>query len=130
MFGLGESDTENSLIGIGRSLIVENNYGYDVFGFQTGAVQSKPGVARIDIAANKKSCTIVWTSNEIVPSVISKASIATGLIHTYTRAVDPNGVQAWYWTAHRLLHRRHGVQAARRNGPAVEQPLRGADDRS
>jgi hypothetical protein len=99
VFGVGASATENSLIGIGRSLIVENNYGYDVFGFQTGAVQSTGGVARIDINPGGKRCHIVWTSQEIVPSVISKASIASGLIHSYTREVDPNGVQAWYWTA-------------------------------
>jgi hypothetical protein len=99
VFGKGTGSDENSLIGIGRSLIAENNYGYDVFGFQTGAVQSNPGVVRVDINPNKKGCHVVWTSKEIVPSVISKASIGDGLIHTYTRAVDPEGVQAWYWTA-------------------------------
>ena len=99
VFAAGASATENSLIGVGDSLIVENNYGYDIFGFQTGAVQSVAGVARVDIDADKKGCHIAWTNNEIVPSVISKASIASGLIHTYTREVDPNGVQAWYWTA-------------------------------
>jgi hypothetical protein len=99
VFAAGASATENSLIGVNDSLIVENNYGYDVFGFQTGAIQSRSGVARVDIDKDKKGCHLVWTSNEIVPSVISKASIATGLIHTYTREVDPNGVQAWYWTA-------------------------------
>jgi hypothetical protein len=99
VFGPGASATENSLIGVKDSLIVENNYGYDVFGFQTGAVQSKPGVIRVDIDNDKKGCHKVWTSNEIVPSVISKASIGDGLIHTYTREVDPNGVQAWYWAA-------------------------------
>jgi hypothetical protein len=98
VFGLGASATENSLIGLDDSLIVENNYGYDIFGFQTGAVQSQPGVIRIDIDKNKKGCHKVWTNNEIVPSVISKASIGNGLIYSYTREVDPNGVQAWYWT--------------------------------
>ena len=99
VFGKGAGSNENSLIGLGRSLIVENNYGYDIFGFQTGDVQSQPGMARIDINRNGKGCRIVWQSHEVIPSVISKASIATGLIHTYTRKVDPNGVQAWYWTA-------------------------------
>jgi hypothetical protein len=98
VFGAGSSATENSLIGLKDSLIIENNYGYDIFGFQTGAVQSKPGVTRIDINPDKRSCRVVWTSNVVVPSVISKASIANGLIYTYTREVDPNGVQAWYWT--------------------------------
>jgi len=99
VFSPGLSATENSLIGIGNSLIVENNYGYDLAGFQSGDVQSQPGVVRVDIDKDKKGCKVVWTSNEIVPSVISKASIATGLVYTYTREVDPAGVQAWYWTA-------------------------------
>ena len=30
MFEKGASATENSLVNVGRSLIVENNYGYDV----------------------------------------------------------------------------------------------------
>jgi len=98
VFSAGASDTENSVIGLKDSLIVENNYGYDIVGFQTGAVQSKPGVTRIDIDPDKKGCHVVWSSNVVVPSVISKASIANGLIYTYTREVDPNGVQAWYWT--------------------------------
>ena len=92
VFGKGASSNENSLI-------VENNYGYDIVGFQTGDVQSQPGMARIDINRDGKGCRIIWRSSEVIPSVISKASIATGLIHTYTRSVDPNGVQAWYWTA-------------------------------
>jgi hypothetical protein len=99
VFAAGASATENSLIGVNDSLVVENNYGYDVFGFQTGAIQSRPGLVRIDIDKDKQGCHTVWTSNEIVPSVISKASIASGLIHTYTREVDPSGVQAWYWAA-------------------------------
>src|SRR4051794_27260737 len=37
VFGLGASASENSLIGLKNSLIVENNYGYDLLGFQTGA---------------------------------------------------------------------------------------------
>ncbi len=100
VFDKGASASENSLIGAGNSLIVENNYGYDVFGFQTGAVQSKPGMTRIDIDRDKKGCHVAWTnSNEVVPSVISKLSLATGLIHTYTRKVDAAGVQGWYWTS-------------------------------
>lgn len=99
VFDKGASANENSLIGVGNSLIVENNHGYDVIGFQTGAVQSKPGQMRIDIDADKKGCHVVWANDQVIPSVISKMSLATGLIYTYTRKVDENGVQGWYWTA-------------------------------
>ena len=46
------SATDNSLIGVGRSLIVENNYGYqDPFGPSSGAL-TEPGFARVDIKTN------------------------------------------------------------------------------
>ena len=49
MFEKGASATENSLLAAGRSLVVENNYGYqDPFGPNSGAV-TQPGFARVDI---------------------------------------------------------------------------------
>ena len=49
VFGSGASATENSLITAGRSLIVENNYGYqDPFGPNAGAITA-PGFARVDV---------------------------------------------------------------------------------
>ena len=54
VFGAGASATENSLITTGRSIVVENNYGYqDPFGPQTGS-PTEPGFARVDIKANGK----------------------------------------------------------------------------
>ena len=56
----GASDTENSIIAMGRSLIVENNYGYDLQkwndviggGVQIGGdlnLVSSPGMIRVDV---------------------------------------------------------------------------------
>lgn len=100
-FAKGRSATENSLIGAGRSLIVENNYGYtDPFVSGGGAVVSEPGFARVDLKANGKGCRKVWTNRTArAPSVVPKLSIRTGLIHTYTRPPDPSGSQGYYWTA-------------------------------
>ena len=62
MFKKGASATENSLITAGRSLIVENNYGYqDPFGPNSGAV-TQPGFARVDVNKNGKGCTKKWTN--------------------------------------------------------------------
>jgi hypothetical protein len=100
VFGKGASANENSLITAGRSLFVENNYGYqDPFGPTSGAVTT-PGFARVDVNKNGKGCRRVWTNTtERAPTVVSKLSTKTGLIYTYTRDEAPMGEQPYFWTA-------------------------------
>ncbi|MFN8160078.1 MAG: hypothetical protein U0R52_03400 [Solirubrobacterales bacterium] len=95
--------TENSLVAAGRSLVVENNYGYqDPFGPNTGAV-TQPGFARVDVNSNGKGCRKVWTNTELrAPTVVPKISEKTGLIYAYTRPPDPSGSQGYYWAALRF----------------------------
>jgi outer membrane protein assembly factor BamB len=98
VFDRGASATENSLITAGRSLFVENNYGYqDPFGPRSGAL-SQPGFARVDV--RRHGCRTVWTNRaERAPSVVSKLSTRTGLIYTYTRDPAPAIDQPYFWTA-------------------------------
>ncbi len=98
VFEKGASATENSLIGEKRSLIVENNYGYqDPFGPNTGSV-TEPGFARVDIKRNGKGCRKVWENTEVrAPTAVPKLSTKTGLIYTYTRPEDPIS-QGYFWT--------------------------------
>jgi hypothetical protein len=100
VFKKGGSDTENSLIGSGNSMIVENNYGYqDPLGPNAGAI-TQPGFARVDIRPGARGCTKVWTNHEVrAPTVVPKLSIKTGLIYTYARPKDPSGSEGYYWTA-------------------------------
>ena len=99
VFKRAASATENTLIGTKRSLIVENNYGYqDPFGPNSGAV-TKPGFARVDIDRDGKGCTKRWTNRDARgSSVVPKLSTRTGLIYTYTRPPDPAN-QGYFWTA-------------------------------
>ena len=99
MFSEGASATENSLIASKRSLIVENNYGYqDPFGLNSGAV-TEPGFARVDIDKDGKGCTKKWTNHDVrAPTVVPKLSTKTGLIYTYQRPEDPTN-QGYFWTA-------------------------------
>lgn len=99
VFEQGASATENSLMGTKRSLIVENNYGYqDPFGPNSGAV-TEPGFARVDIDKDGKACTKRWTNTEVRgPTVVPKLSTKTGLIYTYARPEDPAN-QGYFWTA-------------------------------
>jgi len=101
VFRKGASATENSLMGTGRSLVVENNYGYtSPFAPGGGEVVTEPGFSRVDIRRDGKGCKKIWTTySESAPSVVPKLSTKTGLIYTYTRPADPSGAQGYYWTA-------------------------------
>ena len=74
VFGKGASATENSLIAAGRSLFVENNYGYqDPFGPNAGA-PTTPGFARVDVNSDGSGCKLRWTNTtDAAPSVVPKA---------------------------------------------------------
>lgn len=93
VFQRGASATENSLITAGRSIVVENNYGYD----PPPDAPTRPGVERVDVKRNGKGCRTVWKSSEISPSTVPKLSLANGLIYLYTKSEGPPA--AWYVTA-------------------------------
>jgi hypothetical protein len=98
VFRKGAGDTDQSLIGINRSLIVENNYGYEGPLATMNGVTSTPGLERVDIDRDGDGCHRVWRSREIAPSVVPKLSLRAGLVYTYTK---PAGVESdpWYLTA-------------------------------
>lgn len=94
VFKAGASATENSLISVGNSLIVENNYGFANPATDAGKVV--PGMTRVDVSPGG-TCATKWTNTSVVvPSVVSKASSKTGLIYTYSHR---KGTRGWYWTA-------------------------------
>ncbi|HYH58696.1 MAG TPA: hypothetical protein VD790_05705 [Thermoleophilaceae bacterium] len=99
VFEAGTGSTDNSLIGAGHSLIVENNHGYTGPTAVLQGMRTLPGVERVDIDADGKGCRRVWHSNEISPSVVPKLSLANGLVYVYTldEAGDPD--DPWYLTA-------------------------------
>ncbi|MFT3923894.1 MAG: hypothetical protein QM778_15280 [Myxococcales bacterium] len=100
VFSPGQSATENTLIGHGRSLIVENNAGYDLFLTMRGGKTSAPGLARIDVRADESGCDVMWESREISQTTVPKLSTATGLVYAYTKLPNaPNGLDAYYFTA-------------------------------
>jgi hypothetical protein len=97
VFAPKKSATDNSLIGIGGSLVVENNYGYAGPGATTQGASTQPGFARVDVEGGR--CRTVWESDERAPSVVPKLSLRTGLIYTYTKEPRDDGEDAWYFTA-------------------------------
>jgi hypothetical protein len=91
---------DNSLLGYGNSLVVENNYGYVADFEDFTPTPSEPGFERIDIDPNGKGCTKVWVNKEVVSTTSGKLSTRTGLIYLYERKYDDqNTVWVYYWTA-------------------------------
>ena len=96
VFGAGASDTENSLVAVGNSLLVENNYGYKDPTSTLGGRTTTPGIAKVDVTDGE--CSVAWTSNEVAPTSVPKASLANGLLYVYTKPKKLL-VDAWYLTA-------------------------------
>jgi hypothetical protein len=96
VFAEGASATENSLVAVGNSLLVENNYGYSNPTSTLLGATTQPGVAKVDVVDGR--CSVAWTSQEIAPTSVPKASLATGLLYVYTKPAALL-VDAWYFTA-------------------------------
>lgn len=98
VFRRGAGATENSIIATGRSMVLENNYGYAPPPDATSnGNTTEPGVERVDIKRTGRGCRTVWKSSEISPSTVPKLSLANGLIYLYTK--PPGTPDAWYLTA-------------------------------
>jgi len=96
VFARGASDTENSIVAVGRSVVVENNYGYQNPSTTTLGRSTTPGISRVKVG--RKGCGTMWESSEIAPTSVPKVSLKTGLLYVYTK---PEGVESdpWYFTA-------------------------------
>jgi hypothetical protein len=100
VFAPDRSAAENSIIGFGRALVVENNHGYDIFTRMMFGRTATGGVARIDVDADGRGCRLRWESPEISQTVVAKLSLANGLVYLYTKAPDaPRFTDAYYLTA-------------------------------
>jgi hypothetical protein len=97
VFEKGASATDNSLIGVGHSFVVENNYGYTGPASTQGGKTTAPGLERVDVEAG--GCRSVWRSQERAPTVVPKLSAANGIVYTYTKDPRADGADAWYLTA-------------------------------
>jgi len=98
VFHQGRSSTDQSLIGAGRSLIAENNYGYSIAATENGGVTA-PGLERVKVNRDGHGCHKVWLSSERAPSVVPKVSARAGLVYTYTKPPRSDNQDAWYLTA-------------------------------
>ena len=98
VFAPNAGATENSIIAVGRSLYVENNYGYTGPQSTMRGASTTGGVVRVDITEDDQ-CEVVWTNPEVAPTSVPKASLASGLLYVYAKPPRADGVEAWYLAA-------------------------------
>ncbi|MNY13684.1 hypothetical protein D3C86_1468310 [compost metagenome] len=99
VFDNNASATDNSAIGWGRSIILENNAGYTSAFAQKDWPAVHGGISRIDIRTDESGCDRIWESKERSPSVVPKLSVSNGLLYFYTFEPQPDGENAWYLMA-------------------------------
>jgi len=109
VFEPGAGADENSLVGLGLSLIAYNAYGYDlptIFAMKK-SLPSEPGIARVDIDPNGKGCRLVWENDTVsLTDSTAKMSTRSGLIYAVTRKYDTEapgyedpGLDVYYFSA-------------------------------
>ena len=125
VFTKGASDTDQSLIGTDRSMVVENNYGYTGPAATEGGRTTTPGLERVDIDRGDRSCHRVWHSDEIAPSAVPKLSPGQRprLQLDQARAARRRRGRVVPDRAG-LPHRQDGLQGAGGRGARLQQPLR------
>lgn len=95
LFEDGASATDNSMIGWGRSIVVENNAGYSNQFSQRDWKAIRGGVVRIDIRADESGCDTVWSSLLVSPSVVPKLASESGIVWLTSFAGARGGGQDW-----------------------------------
>jgi hypothetical protein len=98
IFEEGKSATENSLMVYGTAMVVQNDYGHV---FEGNALETSPGVMRIDVRADRSGCDVVWYNEQMISQSLPRLSTATGLLYFYTfkKQSDDDFFGGWYLTA-------------------------------
>lgn len=98
VLGRNNGTTENSLAAAGRSVIIENNYGYTGIPSTLLGQSTTPGIARVLIRPDG-GCRVAWTNDEVIaPTSVPKVSLGNGLLYVYSKPAMP-ALDAWYLTA-------------------------------
>jgi hypothetical protein len=97
LFEPGASAVDVSMIGYRNSIVVGNMY--NAGSFLDDYRELAPGFMRVDVGEDRCGCDVVWET-EIRSTSVPKLSTGTGLIYTYTQALEFEGpMDAWYFTA-------------------------------
>jgi hypothetical protein len=86
VFTPGASATDNTSIGVGRSVVVSNTYGYN-FQDPMTPTQVPGGLTRVTVRPDETGCDITWT-NPVSVATAPKLSVSDGLVYTIDRKVS------------------------------------------
>ena len=93
VFDRGESASENSLVGWGNGLLVENNSGYLNPTTRASAATQPGGVSKV--AVGRHGCHVAWTNPVLSPSVVPKLARGNGMLYLYSPQRIAPGVDDW-----------------------------------
>ena len=110
-----KGDTENSLIAVNDSILVENNYGNLAISSTLGRWTTEPDIDRVDFNPSTGQSEVVWENAKIaVPSIVSQL-VDGGWLGIHLRQGSPHG---WYWAA---VSYQTGASRCERAHPSVEE---------
>jgi hypothetical protein len=96
VFSPGASATENSLVGWGNGLVVENNSGYLNPTTRVEGKGQPGGVTKVVVGAH--GCRVAWHSTVVSPSVVPKLARGNGLLYLYSPHAIVPGIDEWRLT--------------------------------
>lgn len=94
VFKPGRSVLENSFIGYGNSLVIENNKGFKMVG---SSADAEPGLARIDVRDDLSGCDVVWENYSVRAGTGAKLALGNGLVYVHELLLGTD--DEWYITA-------------------------------
>ncbi|MNT41138.1 hypothetical protein D3C72_1774910 [compost metagenome] len=80
MFKEDRGYLDNTFVGYGKSLVIQNNYGSKFF----EPAASEPGLARVDVRPGYSGCNTIWENYSVSSKVPPKLSTADGYVYQYT----------------------------------------------
>lgn len=87
---------DNTFVGYGKSLVIQNNYGSKFF----EPAASEPGLARVDVRPGYSGCNTIWENYAVSSKVPPKLSTADGYVYQYTmKSGDGDKLGAFYLSA-------------------------------
>jgi len=78
-FKKGKSSNENSVVGYGNSIIIQNWFNAPKYFGKL--VSMEPGVVRIDVRPDRSGCDVVWENYEIAATSTIKLSTGSGYLY-------------------------------------------------
>ena len=96
VFSAGASATENSLVGWGNGLVVENNFGYLNPTTRVEGGTQPGGVTKVVV--DKHGCHVAWTNPVLSPSVVPKLARGNGMLYLYSPHSVLPGLDEWRLT--------------------------------